>query len=161
MTIKPGLNNIWKAGASAFSLIEVLVGVAIMGVMFVSLYAGMSSGFAVTQLARENLRATQIMLERMEGIRLFNWDQVNYSNMIPSTFVAHYYPLASGTESKGIEYHGTMQTTNAALYGGASYENSMRKIVVSVRWTNNAVARSRSMTSYVSKFGIQNYVYNN
>jgi prepilin-type N-terminal cleavage/methylation domain-containing protein len=80
---------------AAFTLVEVMIAVAILGIMFVALYGGMSSGFAVTQLARENLRATQIMLERMEGIRLYNWEQVVYSNMVPTTFVAHYYPLAS------------------------------------------------------------------
>src|SRR6266508_4273052 len=61
-------------GRLAFAIAEVLVSVALMAIVFVSLYLGMSSGFAVTKLSRENLRATQIMLERLEGIRLYNWN---------------------------------------------------------------------------------------
>ena len=57
----------------AFSMIEILVAMVVLGIMFVSLYSGFSSGFAVVQLARENLRATQILQEKMETIRLYTW----------------------------------------------------------------------------------------
>src|SRR6266481_414088 len=86
----------------AYTLVEVIVCVALIIILFVSLYGGMSSGFAVTQTSRENLRATQIMLEYMEGIRLYNWDQLTSSNWIPTSFTNYYYPLASANESKGI-----------------------------------------------------------
>lgn len=146
---------------AAFTLAEVIVGLFILTLMGVSLYAGMSMGFAVTQLSRENLRATQIMLDKMEGIRLFNWNQLNYSNWIPSTFTAFYYPLTNGNESAGITYKGTMTITNVTLSPAASYSTNMRAIVVSVTWTNGGVRRVRSMTSYSARDGMQNYVYNN
>ena len=145
----------------AYAMIEVLMGVAIMGVMFISLYGGMSSGFAVTQLARENLRGTQIMLERMEGIRLYNWNQLVYSNMIPVNFTNYYYPLATNGESKGIAYYGTMTITNAGLNPSATYSDQVRTIVVSINWTNSMVPRSRTMSTIVARNGIQNYVYSN
>ena len=145
----------------AFTLAEVSISVAIMGIVFVSLYAGMSSGFAVTQLARENLRATQIILERMEGLRLYNWNQLNYSNMIPVNFTNYYYPLAKTGESKGIAYKGTMAITNAALNPSASYADQMRKITVSITWTNGKVRRSRTMTTFSARNGLQNYVFDN
>src|SRR5215212_7455702 len=116
----------------AYTIIEVVMGAAILGLMLVSLYGGMSSGFAVTQLARENLRGTQIMLERMEGIRLYRWDQLIYSNMIPATFTNYYYPLASSGESKGIAYNGKMVITNAALAPSASYSTNMRLVTVTI-----------------------------
>ena len=118
--------------ALAFTLVEVVFGVAIIGITFVSLYAGMSGGFAVTQLSRENLRATQIILERMEGVRLYNWDQLCYSNMIPNRFTNYYYPLAITGESKGIVYHGTMTVTNATLNPSATYGDEMRQVIVTV-----------------------------
>jgi hypothetical protein len=145
----------------AYAMIEVLMGVAIMGVMFVSLYGGMSSGFALTQLARENLRGTQIMLERMEGIRLYNWNQLVFSNMVPTTFTNYYYPLATNGESKGIVYYGTMTITNQGLNPSVTYSDLVRTIVVSINWTNSMIPRSRSMSTIVAKNGIQNYVYNN
>jgi prepilin-type N-terminal cleavage/methylation domain-containing protein len=149
------------AGSIAFTLVEVMVAVAIMGIAFVSLYAGMSSGFAVTQLARENLRATQILMERMEGVRLYNWDQVVSSNMLPANFTNYYYPMAGSGESRGIPYYGTMAVQNMALNPPASYSTNMRVVVATVTWTNGNVARYRSIWTYVSQRGVQNYVYYN
>lgn len=145
----------------AYTMVEVLMGVALIGVMFVSLYGGMSSGFALTQLARENLRGTQIMLERMEGIRLYNWNQLIYSNMIPKNFTNYYYPLASNGESKGIAYVGTMVISPASLSPSATYADAMRSVTVTIAWTNGNAHRTRSMSTYVSRNGVQNYVYNN
>ena len=151
---------------SAYTLIEVVIGVAIVGIAFVSLYAGMSGGFAVTQLSRENLRATQIILERMEGLRLYNWNQLCYSNTVypgylPTTFTNYYYPLASNGESKGIAYIGSMTVTNAELNPYATYGSNMRKVIVSVRWESGGVQRTRTMTTYQALNGMQNYVYSN
>jgi type II secretory pathway pseudopilin PulG len=150
-----------RASQMAFALVEVVVGAGLLGIMMVSLYGGMSSGFAVTQLARENLRGTQIMLERMEGVRLYNWDQLTTSNMIPAVFTNYYYPLANAGESRGIPYKGTMTITNATLNPSATYSTNMRIVTVSISWTSGKVLRTRSMSTYVSKSGIQNYVYDN
>jgi len=150
-----------RRSSLAYAMVEVIMGVALTGFMFVSLYGGISSGFAVTQVARENLRGTQIMLERMEGIRLYNWDQLAYSNMIPATFTSYYYPLATNGQSKGIVYSGTMAVTNANLTPWASYGDKMRTITVSIYWTNSNIVRSRTMSTFVSQNGVQNYVYNN
>src|SRR5512141_804008 len=95
----------------AYTLAEVAVASALLAVLFVSLYGGMSQGFAVTQVSRENLRATQILLERMEGIRLFNWNQLVYSNWVPTVFTNYYYPMTNAGESPGIMYLGRMTIT--------------------------------------------------
>ena len=49
----------------------------LIGVISVTLYIAIAQGFAATQVARENLRATQILQEKMETIRLYGWDQIN------------------------------------------------------------------------------------
>jgi type II secretory pathway pseudopilin PulG len=152
--------------AMAYTLVEVVIGVAIVGITFVSLYAGMSGGFAVTQLSRENLRATQIMLERMEGLRLYNWNQLCYSNAVnpgylPTRFTNYYYPLATNGESKGIMYVGTLTITNVNLVPAASYGANMRRVTVSISWDSGGVTRTRTMSTYASRNGLQNYVYNN
>jgi hypothetical protein len=145
----------------AYTIAEVMVGVSLMGILFVSLYGGISSGFAVTQVARENLRATQIMLERMEGVRLYNWNQLVYSNWIPASFTNWYYPLTNSGESPGIMYVGRMTVGNANLSPSSSYTTNMRAVTVSIDWVSAKVPRSRTMTTYVSRSGVQNYVYNN
>lgn len=161
MRIRRSISPQTRLHQLAYSLVEVVIGVAIIGITFVTLYAGMSGGFAVTQLSRENLRATQIILERMEGVRLYNWNQLCYSNMIPLNFTNYYYPLATNGESKGIAYKGSMTVTNAGLTPYATYGSDMRKIIVTVNWESGGVTRNRMMTTYQSRNGMQNYVYSN
>lgn len=153
--------NTRKKLLMAQTLAEVMVGVAMMGILFTSLYGGMSSGFAVTQAARENLRATQIMLERMEGVRLYNWNQLVYSNWIPSTFTNWYYPMTNSGEAPGIMYVGQMAVSDATFGSSATYCTNMRTVVVTINWVSAGVPRSRTMTTYVANHGVQNYVYSN
>lgn len=168
MRIKPTYCAHSRPLQSAFSLLEVCMSVALLVVMLVSLYGGMSSSFGVIQSARENLRATQIMLERVEGLRLYNWNQLAYSNMIPTWFTNYYFPLAVPGESKGCTYVGRMEIGVPTLNPPATYSANMRAINVQIFWTNyygknltKKIVRSRRMMTYTARDGIQNYVFYN
>lgn len=142
-------------GQRGTSFIEVLVSLAVMGIVFVSLYAGFSSGFGIIQLARENLRATQIMLEKMETIRLYTWTQINSNGFIPTTFTNYYDP--NRMDVRGVEYHGTLRITDAPIT--ADYGTNMRMVTVEVSWVCGEVPRRREMSTLVSRYGLQNYIY--
>src|SRR5262245_23471967 len=79
-----------------FTLAEVMVGVGFLGTVLVSLYLSFSSGFQFVQLSRENLRATQVLTEKLETIRLYTWDQVNTPGFIPTNFSAPFYVVTGG-----------------------------------------------------------------
>ncbi len=53
----------------AFTLVESLFAMTMASVMFAALYSGLAFGFNIIKAARENSRATQIMVEKMETIR--------------------------------------------------------------------------------------------
>jgi prepilin-type N-terminal cleavage/methylation domain-containing protein len=142
----------------AYSLIEVVVALSLMLILFTSLFAGLSWGFSITQVTRENLRATQIMLEHVEGIRLYSWNQLVYSNWLPANFTNYYYPLTNHGESPGIAYSGTMTVTDPPFSN--NYSANLRAVTVTVNWTSNRTPRSRSMTTFASEFGMQNYIFN-
>lgn len=147
---------------AGFTLAEVVIAVGILGVSFVSLYAGMSAGFSMVQISRENLRATQIMVEKMEGIRLFNWNQLTTDNLVPTKFATPYYPNARADQSSGATYSGTIVVTNLASMQFApakSYDANMRVVTVEVNWMSGNVRRTRSMSTLVSRNGLQNYVF--
>lgn len=151
-----------RRSQAAFTLAEVMVAVGILGVSFVSLYAGMSAGFAMTRLSRENLRATQIMMEKMEGIRLFNWNQVTVSNMVPTNFTERYYPAVGGGQASGVTYRGSIEVSDVAgmnFYPPRSYDSNMKVVTVQVQWESGDVTRTREMRTLVSKNGLQNYVF--
>src|SRR5947207_15182663 len=97
------------ADRQAFTLMEVMLAVVIVGVVFVSLYAAISQGFAVVQTARENLRATQIMQEQVEILRVLDWDQIT-GTPSPWQFNASFYP--AGGANPGVTYSGTITITN-------------------------------------------------
>jgi prepilin-type N-terminal cleavage/methylation domain-containing protein len=140
---------------SGISLVELMVAIAIASIMLVGLYAGFSSSFAVLQLARENLRATQILQERMETIRLYNWEQVNTPGFIGTNFLEAFYP---GTNSgSGLVYKGRIFVGSAPI--AESYSNELRLVVVDVNWVSAKVKRTRQMSTFVSKYGLQHYIY--
>jgi prepilin-type N-terminal cleavage/methylation domain-containing protein len=145
---------------SAFTLIEVCITTAIIGVIFASFYAAIGSGFSLISLTRENLRADQIMLDKMETLRLYSWDQINSNGFAPPTFTAPFYPTKPNDESQGgsgATYYGTLQITDPPFE--VNYTNHLKLVKVSVTWTNGRHARVRAMETLVSEYGIQNYVY--
>lgn len=151
-------------GDHAYSLPEVMITVLLVAAMVISLYAGFTSGFAVIQLARENLRATQILMQRMETIRLYRWgDQLlDTTNYLKPTFVELYDPSGKVTNSAGARYTGKVDLSIPPNLP-AAYQTNMRAITVTVYWTNysgtNKILRARQMQTYAAKHGMQNYIF--
>ena len=137
---------------------EALFGVAIVGTVFISLYTGMATGFTSIRDSQENLRATQIMLEKFETLRLYNWDQINTPGFIPSTFTTTYAPTEG---SQGITYTG--RVIIQPLTFAEAYRTDLRMVSIILTWQSTGagthLTHSRTFTSYVAKYGIQNYVY--
>src|ERR1043166_1609363 len=107
-------NREGAAGQLAYTLPEVMMGIVIMSIMFVTLYLGFTQGFGVVQSSRENLRATQILQQYSELIRLYTWDQLTNGTTIPHPYTTNwtFYPLG-GTGNQGVTYTGTV-TIDAA-----------------------------------------------
>lgn len=147
------------ARASAFTLVETMVGTAVMGMMIVSLYGGFAFGFREVRLTREEERATQILAERMEVVRLFNWDQViNLPGYIPTTFTAPFYANnPTNPPSDSFSYTGTVTVTTPT--GTETYLADLRQIQIQVTWPSGSITRSKQMTTFVSQYGLQKYVY--
>jgi len=168
--MKPNMNSAYKPGqaSSGFSLVEVMVGIVIFGLTAVALYAGVTFGFNSVQLARENLRATQILLEKMEVIRLYSWEEINEPGFIPAAFQAKYSPGSTVTTigpngrpvvspAEGVTYYGTITVTNAPM--SENYRQNIKRVDLTVRWTTGKLERSRSVTTLVTLDGLQAYVY--
>lgn len=155
----------------AFTLIEVMISMAVVALMFVSLYAGITQGLAVIATARENMRATQIMIEKIELLRLYSWDEVNTSGYIPRAFAERLMPSTTTNSSTTASSVANLTTPAGAgtifvgtiTFGAApvdsGYSNAMRLVTLSVTWTNGNIQRSRSMQTLVAERGIHDYVY--
>ena len=143
---------------SAYTLAEVMVGVAIMSVMFLTLYLGFTQGFGVVQSSRENLRATQILQQQAEIIRLYTWEQVDpASGWIPPTTTWTFYPLG-GIGNRGITYTGTVSVATAPMTESYAADNKL--VTFALTWNSGNVQRQRKIATLVSKYGLHNYIYN-
>lgn len=136
-----------------------MIGTVVTTLMLVSLYVGFTFGFRQMQIAGEEARATQILQEKMELVRLLNWDQVvNLPGYVPTNFTESLYAAdPTNAPSRGLTYTGTIVITNAPIT--ESYKNDLRQIKVSVSWTSGNTKYTRKMSSFVSQYGMQKYVY--
>lgn len=142
------------------------------------LYSGLAWGIKQNRLARENLRATQVILEKMEMIRGYTWDQLfpdadpdeledpddpfddvdphleeePFEFTIPKTFTA---PFESGDSKQGdFMYEGVIEFTPAPVT--EAYSNSLTQVRIAVTWTSGGVKREREAKTYFAQYGLQN-----
>ena len=139
-----------------------MVTIFIVMVVGLSLFAGFTSGFAVVKVTRENLRATQILVQWMETARLYTWTQVNSNAYVPPVFTDVYDPLGVATNAGGTRY--VVRTSlQIPTELPAGYNTNMRTFTVTLYWTNSignrSVPQSRQMQTYIARYGLQNYVF--
>jgi hypothetical protein len=144
----------------AFTLVETIVATLVAALLLPTLYACFGYCFSLVQVTRENLRATQIIVQRMEEIRLASYKSVQSSSTFPAAVVEYFNPSAP-TNSGGAAY-----TVNYSWAAGPatlppSYRSNMVVVTVTASWKSGKVQETRSMQTYVSRFGIQKYVSGN
>lgn len=168
--------TIW---VSAFTLVEVVVATALVTLSAAALYSGLGWGIKQNRLARENLCATQVILEKMETLRGYTWDQL-FPNLdpdeledpldpfdpdvdphvaeddipftMPNTFTA---PFESGDTNHGdFMFQGVIEITPAQV--GEAYSNALAQVRVAVGWTSQGIRREREIKTFFAHYGLQN-----
>ena len=136
-------------------MISVLVG----SVMLLALYTSFTFGIGSVKLAREDLRATQILLQRMETLRL-----TSFSAIQNGTSTDYFNPAGTNTGNAGAVYTITITTATPTSSDmpvqPVYYMKKMLKVTATATWTNSNQLRTRSLQTYASQAGIQSYVYN-
>src|SRR5713101_1081150 len=100
------------------------------------------------------------MVQEIEDVRLYKWSQVTNSTYLKQNFTNWYVPPSG----KPL-YVGLITVTNAPTSIPADYRNSMKQVTVTLYWTNyahgstNPIVRSKTMQTYVARYGMQNYFY--
>jgi prepilin-type N-terminal cleavage/methylation domain-containing protein len=147
---------------SGFTLVEVLCAIAIAAFMVAVLFAAVDGGYGVLQETRDDMRATQILMEKTEAFRLFTWPQLSNA---PTTFVQYYYPNGITNSSAGTTYCGIINATGVAtnIPSSAGYQANIHLITITISWTNNfagkPVAHSRQVQTMNALGGMQSYLF--
>lgn len=124
----------------------------IVSVLFVAIYGAITSSISITRLCQENERVTQMLSDKMDVIRVYNWDQLT-NQFLPRNFTERIDLTQSNSP---IYYTGTIAIAQAPIT--AAYKTNMMQVTVQVNWTSARRPQSRSMTTYVSKYGLQSYI---
>jgi len=148
-----------------YTFVEVLTAGAILGLVGTSLYGAFAAGFCVIQTTRESLRATQILVQKTEAVRLFTWSQVaDTNNYLKFSFGEKYDPLGATNNSGGAQYTGYVRASVPATGElPEAYRTNMRTLTVTLYWTNyngaKAIMHQREMQTRVARNGMQNYIW--
>jgi type II secretory pathway pseudopilin PulG len=178
-TGQPGAARTRRAG---FTLIEATVSIGLVAITVGALGSGVVFGLKRATNGQEELRATQIITEKFEILRLYTWDQLKWAAdydegdedasdpfdpddphvagdeptpfVVPSTFTA---PFKLGaTNSTDLIYRGTFDAEYAPI--SEVYSNDMIKVTVAISWDRGGKTRTCSATTYFSRYGLQNNI---
>jgi hypothetical protein len=150
---------------AAYTFVEVLTAGAILGLVGTTLYGAFAAGFCVIQSTRESLRATQILVQKTEAVRLFTWSQIaDTNNYLKFSFSEKYDPLGVTNNCGGAQYTGYVRASVPAVGElPEAYRTNIRTITVTLYWTNynggKAIVHQREMQTRAARNGMQNYIW--
>ena len=145
-------------GMAAFTLAEAMVAIAAGAVLLTALYGAITYSYGAVRLAREDLRATQVLVEQMEKVRLTPYANLgNYTTNVPMA--------NGGSGTYTISLTTNVPTMAQLTPPGVSnpnvlYTNSLLMITATATWTNNNIPRVRTMQTYAARNGTQSYITN-
>ena len=139
----------------AYTLIEVLMAFGMLAFIAFALFAAFSFGFKTIKVSQEDVRADQILVQKLETLRVYHWSKIFTNGYLPTSFSD--YSTNSGI-GQGVTYTGAIAVSSFPA-NGESYSNSLRQVTVTLGWVSGGVPRQRSMSTFVSQYGIQTYRY--
>ena len=177
-TARPGATPPRGAG---FTLVEVVMGISLIGICVGGVATGVLYGLRRAQNAQEELRATQIITEKFEALRLYTWDQLKWAAdfddpedvldpfdsddphvaedettafVTPKTFAV---PFTLGATNVGnLIYSGTFDASMASI--SEVYSNDLIKVTVTLTWPRHGTTQSCSASTFFSRYGLQNNI---
>src|SRR4051794_29257962 len=132
-----------RRSVAAFTLIEIVVATLLAAIMVPTLYAGLGFGFSMLQAARENLRATQILVQRMEAVRLSSFKAIQDPAFYPTNATEYFCPSDQTNGHGGTVYTITYNCAPGPASLPPSYRTNMMLITVTATWQSGRVQESR------------------
>jgi hypothetical protein len=130
-------------------MMEVVFAMAIVGLLVVALYAAIATSVGLVKTCQENERVTQILSEKMDTIRLYNWDQIRSNGFVVTNFTVGIDPLYANSTPY---YTGRISVAQAPV--GGLYRSNLLQVTVDVNWVSGSRPQNRSMTTFVAKYGL-------
>ncbi len=145
---------------AGYTLAQVLVAAATIGFLAGLLYGVVGPGLGIIRCAGQNLRATQILMQRAESLRLFTAREVcDPSKYHQPLFVAPHDPGLGTSQQDGVQYAGYVSAD-----GLSSTQNiHMRPVTLTLYWTNycgtKPIVHMRQVPTRLARNGMPKYIW--
>jgi Tfp pilus assembly protein PilV len=148
-----------RRSAAGFTLVEAMVATFVAAIMILTLYACFAGGYAMIKMSREDLRATQIVLQQMEAIRVAPYAYLKNATMFPTNTTVYFDEAGKSSGKGGTPYTVTFKAEALpSPKPQLQFYTNMSQVTVTVSWNSGNLQRSRSMQAYAAQRGIQGYV---
>jgi prepilin-type N-terminal cleavage/methylation domain-containing protein len=128
-----------------FTLIEVLVAAVILGFALGSVLTISSHAFVYLNDIRRTARSSQVLQQKIEDIRLWNWSQLQSA------------PLTFSDTNIGVNYQGWITTNSYDTYLGST---TVMRVTLFVTWTNsNRRPMTNTLSTLISNGGLNKYIF--
>jgi len=128
-----------------------MVGFLLLGITMTALFGGFSFGFKTIKLSQEEVRADQILVQKLEALRTYYWSNIA-NPYIPLNFTNNY------SSTNGVTYIGQMTVTPFVPSATPeSYAPTLRQVTATLSWDSGGITRTRTMTTLVSTNGLMYY----
>ncbi|WP_269541456.1 PulJ/GspJ family protein [Cerasicoccus fimbriatus] len=138
----------WSTGSklNAFTLVELMVGMTLAGIIFAGAFSGMKTGFDIVEEARDQARVTQLLQSEIERMRTLNWTDIS---ALPAK---ESITLDGALASSYRDRYSFIRTIQA---------NGTDRVIVTITasWQNSGRSRDKSMLTGFSKDGLYDYYY--
>jgi type II secretory pathway pseudopilin PulG len=135
------------ADRSGFTLMEAMIATSILGLVLGSVLAVVGECCRYLTDIRRTARASQVLQQEMETVRLMNWTQIQ---ALPSAF-------SDPSDTNNI-YAGTITRSSCDSYNGTT---TVVKVTLQVTWTNRVANRvlTNTLSTLISNGGLNKYIF--
>ncbi len=138
-----------KARSKGFSLVEVLVVTAMLGMVSLSLIGVFAYGFKLVSKAKQVTMATQVAQVQVERLRNTDYDAIPVAPGAPTALSATDYPFLFTPD--GICFLANARETVSVTPGT---DEMLKRLDVSITWDSQGHPMRKDVVTYIAKDGI-------
>lgn len=154
-----------KTNKSGFSLIDIIVATAILGLVFFTIYQLFIISIQASYSRTNKLMAAQIAREGIEVIRTMRNNSWS-SNLGSLTSSTNYYlnfnddweittvpsPIIDGLFNRTIIFGDVYRDANDNISGSGTFDSNTKKLTTTITWTEQGKSKNFTLETYITNF---------
>lgn len=138
-----------KNALPAFSLVEVMVAMTLLGIVFAGAFAALQMGYSMTGEARDRTRASQILQTELEAMRTMNWSDLSEMVGQQDEFFEPRGEFVAAFKDRFFCKRTVTMRTN----------NNQMEVTLTITWGAYPHLKEETFTTIFTRNGINDYYY--